>query len=177
MTWLTRRQRDGAIDPIGLPDGVEGSLWLCGKHAIAPHVSETEAPTSPWLTIVCLTERHELADRYPEYVAWLKARSAARDRAIWLPIPDLSAPPLDAMVDLVDAIASRLRAGEDVLVHCAAGLGRAGTTAACVLIRLGLGTDEALAVVARDRPGAGPERGSQRELVTAMATITGTVDG
>jgi protein-tyrosine phosphatase len=115
---------------------------------------------------VCLAERHEIADRYPEYVRWLEQAGA---RAIWWPIPDLHAPPIDVMLAFVDDLARRLRAGSDVLVHCGAGMGRAGTTAVCVLLRLGVPLDDSLDAVAAHRPGAGPEVGAQRDLVAAVA--------
>jgi protein-tyrosine phosphatase len=69
----------------------------------------------------------------------------------------------------VDELAARLRAGETLVVHCAAGKGRTGTTAACVLMALGAGLDAALRQIAAARPGAGPEVGSQRELVEHFA--------
>ena len=161
LGWLNDRQRDGGIDRIRLPADLSGSLWLCGKHAIAPRFA-----TDAWDVVVCLVERHELADRYPEYLAWLEA---AGQRAIVRPIPDLHAPASDVMIDLVDRIVARLVAGDRVLVHCAAGKGRAGTAAACLLVRLGAPVADALARVAADRPGAGPEAGAQRELVDLVA--------
>lgn len=165
LGWLSARQRDGGIDRIPLPAGVPGSLWLCGKHAIAPH----PPAESGWSMVVCLTERHELADRYPDYVNWL---DRAGDRAIWWPIPDMHAPPPERMLPFVDDLADRLRNGGSMLVHCGAGIGRAGTTAVCVLIRLGLEPGAAERTVAESRPMAGPEVGAQRDLVDAVAALT-----
>ena len=166
--FRSRRSVDGGIDEIPLP-AVPGRLWLCGKHAIAPDPDEAMSTAGAAATVVCLTEAHELDDRYPEYVAWL--RSEAGGRAIWFPIHDLHAPPPTAALELVDDLAERLRAGESVLVHCGAGIGRAGTLAVCVLMRLGLGRDEALETVAAHRPMAGPEAGAQRDLVDALAAL------
>jgi atypical dual specificity phosphatase len=173
--WLTRRQRDGGIDRISLPEGIAGSLWLCGKHAIAPELGVVPGTTrnSGWLTVVCLTERHELADRYPDYVAWLER---AGERTVWWPIPDMHAPSAADMVPFVDGLVERLRLGETVLVHCGAGIGRAGTTAACVLVRLGASADEAERIVAHCRPMAGPEVGAQRELVRSIHSGDGRRD-
>lgn len=161
---MSERQRHGGVDEIPLPDGVAGRLWLCGKRAIADgQFADTD---TPWSTVVCLCQRHELVDRYPDYVAWM---GEPGDHSIWWPIPDLGAMTLSATVTFVDGLAGRLRAGERLLVHCAAGIGRAGTTAVCVLIRLGVTADEARRVVAEARPGAGPEAGSQLALVHAMS--------
>lgn len=166
MSWLSRRQRDGGVDRIRLPSAVSGALWLCGKHAIGPDPHALLAEVGDAATVVCLNERHELADRYPAYVAWLDDPATS---SVWFPIHDLDAPPLASVVPLVDELASRLRAGETLVVHCAAGKGRSGTTAVCLLVALGVELDAALRRVAEDRPGAGPEVGSQRDLVEAFA--------
>lgn len=163
--WLSERQRHGGIDEIPLPEGVAGRLWLCGKRAIAD--GQFADDDAPWSTVVCLCQRHELVDRYPDYVAWM---GESGDHSIWWPIPDLGAMPLAATVEFVDDLADRLRSGERLLVHCAAGIGRAGTTAVCVLIRLGLETDAARRTVAEARLGAGPEAGTQLALVRAMSS-------
>lgn len=168
--WLTERQRDGGIDRVSVPADVPGELRLCGKHAIG--AGRFADPAMPWSTVVCLCERHELDDRFPAYVAWLERQMLAGERAVWFPIHDLHAPPLDVALPFVDRLADALRAGDDLLVHCGAGIGRAGTVAACVLIRLGWAADDALAIVAASRPGAGPEVGAQRELVDEVSRRT-----
>ena len=165
--WPHGRSRDGGVDEVPLPAGAAaGRLWLCGKHAIGPDGDGLLRRVGA-TTVVCLTERHELADRYPEFVAWLGHERGAR--AVWHPIHDLHAPSADAIAPLVDDVVARLRAGEGVVVHCGAGIGRAGTLAVCVLVSLGLDLDGALAHVAAHRPMAGPEVGAQRDLVHAWA--------
>ena len=167
LAWLSRRQRDGGVDRVPLPDGVPGALWLCGKHAIGPDHERAIAETGADATVVCLVERHELLGRYDTYVAWLDSE---RDgRALWHPIPDLHAPSFEATVALVDDLVGRLQAGASLLVHCAAGIGRTGTIATCVLVALGASADEATRTIAEARPGAGPEVGSQRDLVERFA--------
>jgi protein-tyrosine phosphatase len=163
--WPSGRSRDGGIDEIPLPD-VPGRLWLCGKHAIGPDPQALLGRVGA-TSVVCLTEVAELVDRYPEYVAWLRAAHA--EQAVWFPIPDLHAPEAGAAVALVDDLARRLRGGAQVVIHCAAGFGRSGTLATCVLIALGTGAADALALVAASRPMAGPEVGAQRDLVEAFA--------
>jgi len=193
LGWLSDRQRDGGIDRIPLPAGVPGSLWLCGKHAIARQIEVLPRGTTDqpdpnrasrlvpgtrchvgfapgWSTVVCLTERHELEDRYPDYVDWL---DQAGGRAIWWPIADMHAPPLERMLPFVDDLVDRLRRGNSLLIHCGAGIGRAGTTAVCLLIRLGLERRMAERIVAEHRPMAGPEVGAQRDLVGALAIVMG----
>src|SRR4029078_4665116 len=63
----------------------------------------------------------------------------------------------------VKEIAQALRQGDSVMLHCAAGLGRTGSTAACVLKALGLDTAEALQ---RARgAGSNPQNAQQTGLV------------
>jgi protein-tyrosine phosphatase len=158
---------DGGIDEIPLPPSVpRGRLHLCGKHVVGPDPEEALARVSA-TTVVCLTEEHELADRYPDYVVWLHAQRAGR--AVWFPIPDLHAPAVGQMNGLLDDLLVRLRGGEGLLVHCGAGIGRAGTTAVGILLRLGWSLDTALLHVRRHRPMAGPEAGEQLRLVAELA--------
>lgn len=170
--WLTERQRDGGIDRVPLPADVPGSLRLCGKRAIA--AGRFADPDAPWTTVVCLCRRPELASRYPEYVAWLDGTSdGGHDRSsIWWPVHDLGAEPVERTLPFVDSLVDRLRDGDDLLVHCAAGLGRAGTTAVCVLVRLGVPLDDAMQTVRTARAMAGPEAGSQLALVRAVAAAS-----
>lgn len=169
MTWPSERSRDGGIDLIPLPRPF-GRLWICGKHAVGPDPDGALARVGA-TTMVCLNERHELEDRYPGYVSWLATSSR---RVVWFPIHDLHAPRFDEAMTFLDDLVRRLDHGEQLLMHCGAGIGRAGTMAACVLVRLGAGAEEALRVVAAHRPMAGPEQGVQRDLVDAVAAACAT---
>ncbi len=160
------RSADGGVDRLLLP-GAGGELWMCGKHAIGPDVEAALERAHHATTVVCLNERHELDDRYVDYVNWLDANLGGA--AIWHPIADLHVPTLDAATGLVASIVDRLDSGSNVLMHCAAGIGRTGTTAAMVVIARGYSVDDALAIVAESRPMAGPEVGAQRDLVNAYA--------
>lgn len=60
-------------------------------------------------------------------------------------------------------IAEGLRRGDSVMLHCAAGLGRTGTAAACVLKALGLDQAEALDRVRA--AGSNPQNAKQSGLV------------
>src|SRR3546814_7706747 len=74
---------------------IEGELWLCGKHFVGPDVEAAVRRVGADV-VLCLNEHHELADRYPAYVRWL----GTDERAWWVPVPDLHAPPLDEAVVL-----------------------------------------------------------------------------
>jgi protein-tyrosine phosphatase len=73
------------------------------------------------------------------------------------------------MRPLLDDLRQRLRDGERLLVHCGAGIGRAGTVATCLLMMMGVARDDALRTVAAHRPTAGPEGGTQRDLIDELA--------
>jgi protein-tyrosine phosphatase len=155
----------GGADEIPLPVG-PGRMWLCGKHYVGPDPERALGAVDA-STVVCLNQRSELADRYPDYVEWLKTNVPAR--AVWHPIPDLHAPTVEAAVELLTTLHARLRGGESMLMHCGAGIGRAGTIAAGLLVTMGVPLADATRTVAAHRAMAGPEAGAQTALLTALA--------
>ena len=165
MAWPHGRARDGGVDEIPLGGRVGGRLFLCGKHAVGPDPDALLERTGA-STIVCLNESHELADRYPAFVEWLRTNTPRR--AVHHPIPDLTAPTVDDLADVTDALYARLEAGEALVVNCGAGIGRAGTVATALLMRSGVPRQTALETVRAHRPMAGPESGSQSEVLLAL---------
>ncbi len=156
---------DGGIHEIPLPAPAQGRLWLCGKHTIGPDPEALMARVGAD-GVVCLNHEHELAERYPTYVTWLRTQPPAR--VVWHPIHDLHAPTLEEFTPVLTDLVDRLAAGDRMIVHCAAGIGRAGTVAVAVLVSLAVPLDEALDRVRRHRPAAGPEVGAQLELVRRL---------
>ena len=159
--WTT----DGGIHRIPLPVDT-GALWLCGKHYIAPRVEEVRGATNNSI-VVCLTERHELQERYDSYIAWLESNEGTA--AWWRPVHDLHAPALENAISLFSDITRGLHNNQSFVVHCAAGIGRAGTTAVGVLMMLGMSEHEATTHVRTHRPMAGPEAGPQRDLIRLLS--------
>ena len=162
--WRSGRSLDGGFDRVPVPS-TAGTMLLCGKHLIGPDPVATIERLGVD-TVVCLSQQHELVERYPHYLEWL---AQAGEAAIWHPVPDLHAPPLADAEHLADEILRRLDLGHTVLVHCGAGIGRAGTIAAAVLVRRGVPLEDALHTVASCRPMGGPEAGAQRTLLDDMA--------
>lgn len=161
--WPSDRSLDGGIDEIPIPGS--GRLWLAGKHAVAPD-PEAALARSGADVVVCLNEAHELERRYPDYVPWLERHRP--DRALWHPVPDLHAPGDDEARALLVELDARLDAGAGLLVHCGAGIGRAGTVAVLVLAGRGHSLEAALDTLRAHRPMAGPEAGPQHDLVRRL---------
>ncbi len=169
--WPGGRARHGGVDEIPLP-GSAGRLWLCGKHFVGPDPDGALELVGARV-VVCLCEEPELVERFPAYVRWLTARP---DRAVWSPVPDLHAPTMEQAASLLGRIRALLDGGGGVLMHCGAGIGRAGTMAAAILVDMGMSPADAVARVAAHRPMAGPEAGPQAELLEALARAAGGVD-
>ena len=72
-----------------------------------------------------------------------------------VPTPDLAAPRQEGLDGAADFIDSQIRAGRPVAVHCAAGLGRAGTVLACYLVKhAGYTAERAIREIREKRPGS-----------------------
>lgn len=154
---------DGGVHQIPLPE-VGGRLWLCGKHAIAPRPDELLDELGAD-RVVCLVEADELNGRYPEYITWLTTSTRAR----WFPMEDMGFVGVESAVACADDMITTLIQGTSIVTHCAAGMGRAGTLAVIICLRLGMGLDESLSHVRLSRPGAGPQTHMQTDIVTAIA--------
>jgi protein-tyrosine phosphatase len=154
-----------SLRPVRLPESVTGQLWLGampGRFASWP-AFESQAERSALALVVCLTPREELADLSPDYHA---AVVAGRVGFRWLHSPMRNfGVPEDAAGFRQDVaqVVEALKRGEAVMLHCAAGVGRTGTAAACILKALGLPEEDALQRV-RDA-GSNPQNAEQSGLV------------
>lgn len=93
-----------------------------------------------------------------------QARGVALDRHLWLPVIDDTPPTLDQLDRAVRFVQQARRDGLGVYVHCAAGVGRAPTTAAAFLLSTGLTPAEAWTVIRRARPFIRPKRSQFEQL-------------
>jgi protein-tyrosine phosphatase len=156
---------NGGIHEVPL-GGTVGKLFLCGKHYIGPDVHAVREEFNIH-TVVCLVEHHELENRYDNYLQWHKENAGTG--GLWYPMPDLTYPSLDDSIEFVQQVTALVRDHGNVVVHCAAGIGRAGTTATAICMMLGYDMDDALQHVRAHRPMAGPEAGTQIRFIEELA--------
>lgn len=154
-----------AFRPVSLPADVPGALWLSSMPGhIEPWASfEAEAARTRLAQVVCLTPRSELAQLSPAYD---DAVSEGTVTFVWrhLPMRNFGLPDDGpGFRHEVQRIADALRRGDAVLLHCAAGIGRTGTAAACILKALGLSSDDSLQRVSD--AGSNPQNAQQSGLV------------
>lgn len=72
-----------------------------------------------------------------------------------VPTPDLAAPDMDEIDSAVEFIRAQISGERPVMVHCAAGLGRAGTILACYHVKhAGCTGQEAIELIRGMRPGS-----------------------
>jgi protein-tyrosine phosphatase len=154
-----------ALRRVELPSELPGQLWLGpmpGRFE-AWTAFQAQAQRTGLGLVVCLTPRPELSELSPEYHAAL-ARGRLPFRWLHVPMRNFGLPedPPAFRRDIA-TIADALRGGDTVLLHCAAGLGRTGTAAACLLKALGLDADAALQRVRE--AGSNPQNAEQSGLV------------
>lgn len=164
FNWLTSEKSPLRIDEVPAP-GTPGFIGM----TMCPGKKDPFAAFGVWdrdlgadlhairdwgaSTIVTLLQEHEFALLG---LADFEAQVTGAFRWHWLPIEDNNIP--DSGFEQLWASAGtdlrqRLVAGERVLLHCRAGLGRTGLIAARLLVELGTPPPQALVTVRQARPG------------------------
>lgn len=154
---------------VDLPDDIGGRLYLHSMPGrYEPYQSTLDAVRMKGISkIVCLTSLEEIEAKSPAYARALQRNAVAWQQAMF-PIVDFGVPGDRAsFLTFVNGIVADLRAGVNVLLHCAAGIGRTGTVASCVLVALGIAPDEAAQRVYE--AGSYAERPEQVELIRWVA--------
>lgn len=111
--------------------------------------------------IICLTSEEEIHRKAPQYFQAIHNNGFPIPRVAY-PITDFGIPAdTDAFYQLVGESVEKLKAGENLLVHCAGGIGRTGTFAGCILKALGLPLE------VLEESGSYPETEGQLKLIQA----------
>lgn len=104
-----------------------------------------------WITsqgVKCIVTMTE--DALPE--DWIASSGIAY---LHVPTPDLTAPAQEKLNNAADFIDKHVKSDSPVAVHCAAGLGRAGTVLACYLVKYaGYDAERAINEIRQKRPGS-----------------------
>ncbi len=146
---------------LPLPDDISGRLWLHsmpGRRERWPDFLDG-ARQQRLNLVVCLNPLDEVESLSPLY---FKAIKEGRLPFRWLHLPMLNfglASEAAVFRQGVEQVAQGLKLGDRALVHCAAGMGRTGTLAACVLKRLGRSAQEAVQEV--QKAGSNPQSAVQ----------------
>jgi len=115
-------------------------------------------------TIVSLLEKHEAA--FLELSDEARAAKQAGLYFLSFPIADTHIPSDPAAFEtFIKYLASRLRAGEHVGIHCRGSIGRATITAACALVHLGWSPQTALSAIAAARGCPVPDTEEQENWI------------
>ncbi|WP_371413796.1 protein-tyrosine phosphatase family protein [Meiothermus sp. PNK-Is4] len=163
----------GMFRRVELPSGVTGLLLLHsmpGRNEPLENVWR-EIRNTRIDCIVSLASRREIREKSPDYADAIAAGRVPCDR-LEFPITDFGVPEdRPAFYTLARDLATRLRAGQRLLIHCGAGIGRTGTLATCVLVALGEPLESAKRSVSA--AGSSPETAEQRELIAWCAHQAG----
>jgi len=148
------------------------SYWVAerfaaGEYPGAPLLDDARAKLEALAgidTFVDLTDANDLLEPYEHLLP-------TGSRRIAIPLQDLSVPPPEVMVEVLDTIDEELAAGRTVYLHCWGGIGRTGTVVGCWLVRHGMDGPDALIRVSdliRTTPKhwrAAPETSEQRDAI------------
>ena len=182
--WLTSEKNPLRIDAVAAP----GAPGLIGM-TLCPGKKDPYAPFGAWdrdlladlqaigawgaSTIVSLIEEHEFELLgVPDFAAHV----VPRFRWHWLPIRDGGVPDSVFEQNWVAAgaeLRARVAAGERLLVHCRAGLGRTGTITARLLVEFGLTPLQALNAVRDARPGTVETMPQEHYVLQLMVRLAG----
>ncbi|NSW75507.1 MAG: dual specificity protein phosphatase family protein [Candidatus Atribacteria bacterium] len=159
---------DTFLRQVNLERKAPGKLFLYPMPGLKESLQEFEAALEREriTLVVCLTSFEEIEWKSPKYALYLREHISPT-LVRHFPIPDFDIPKnIEAFLNLVTDLACRIRNGENVLIHCAAGIGRTGTTAIATLMSLGFHYHDARKRV--KQAGSYPED-SQEAFLTELA--------
>lgn len=159
------------LRPLRLPGEVAGRVWLSAMPGrTAPLAAFLHAAREAGASaLVCLAPEAQIAACAPDY-ARARMQGTLGLRLIDHPIPDFGVPgDAAAFAQLMGDLRAALEGGQGLVVHCAAGIGRTGLVAQCLLMALGEGAEAARAAVLA--AGSGPETPQQQAFAQMQGDI------
>ena len=102
-----------------------------------------------------------------------QARGVALERHLWLRTVDDTPPTVEQLTEASEFIRQAIDEGHGVYVHCAAGVGRAPTTAAAYLVSTGLEPEQAWSLIRKGRPFIRPKRSQFAQIANFHQVING----
>jgi atypical dual specificity phosphatase len=116
--------------------------------------------------VISLAPLAQIWERSPEYARLIEAGATPWQQDVF-PVQDFGVPQdEDAYWAFFQRVSERVRAGEKLLLHCAAGIGRTGMGAITLLMCLGVERQTAVETVRR--AGSGPEEPPQFALLERL---------
>lgn len=153
---------------VDLPASVPGNLYLYrmpGRFDDLDQVFD-EIKTAGISQIVSLAPMDEIQSKAPNYAEAIRRTSTPAPVTI-VPVEDFDVPSdWEKFTRVARSAAQSLLAGEGILVHCGAGIGRTGMFATLVLHHLGFELQEALEQV--DQAGSRPEMDGQTRFLRGL---------
>jgi hypothetical protein len=163
------RQKTAMLRSVALPSNINGQLFLGpmpGRYESFDQSKETMINHSVD-HIVCLVPLHEIQYKSFSYASALRT-GALPCPVTFFPILDYEVPEnKKSYLDIVHDVAARLEKGENILIHCGAGMGRTGIFAISVLMATGIEAKQSIELVRA--AGSFPESPQQWEFIQWVA--------
>eukprot|EP00656_Telonema_subtile_P017416 TRINITY_DN19343_c0_g1_i3.p1 TRINITY_DN19343_c0_g1~~TRINITY_DN19343_c0_g1_i3.p1 ORF type:complete len:239 (-),score=53.99 TRINITY_DN19343_c0_g1_i3:101-817(-) len=182
VSWALLAEKEGCDDPIRSKGGVglthcpgkvvkagrDGCEWKRDMRTDISHLKEQHGVTM----LVCLLNKPELRTLGASSLE--QECNIAGVQFVQFPIIEMGAPEcIPEFEELIDLLVDAYSNGGRVVLHCRGGVGRAGTVAACVLLKVGVAgsASQAIALVRRRRCKYAVESRKQEDFVGLYASL------